>query len=75
VIYLKRKKGEIILLIICREFIPSSQGNITDGTTFKSRKIFALPYADAYTVMQFIQKLKIPKITMQLILLPFKPWA
>jgi len=44
VIYLERKRrDEIILLIISREYIPSSLGNIKDDATFESRKLIALP--------------------------------
>jgi len=76
VIYLERKRrDEIILLIISREYIPSSLGNIKDDATFESRKLIALPYADVHIVIEFIQKLSISKLTMQLILLPLKPWA
>ena len=43
-IYLERKRrDEIILLIISREYIPSSLGNIKDDATFESRKLIALP--------------------------------
>jgi len=76
VIYLERKRrDEIILLIISREYIPSSLGNIKYDTTFESRKLIFLPYADVHIVIEFIQKLSMSKLTMQLILLPLKPWS
>jgi hypothetical protein len=76
VIYLERKRrDEIILLIISREYIPSSLGNIKDDTAFESRKLIGLPYADVHIVIEFIQKLSISKLTMQLILLHLKPRA